>query len=64
MEKKAPLTLLGTEWTVLKTNYPLSLHSITPTSKELVAVEKALIFDSRGYSGCKGQDSVWKPRAH
>lgn len=42
---------------MLKINYPVSLFSITQTSKERVAVEKALIFD---YSGCKLQENSWK----
>lgn len=51
IEKKAQLTLLGTEWDLLKTNYPVAGVRSTQTSKEHVAVEKALTFDSSGLLG-------------
>lgn len=42
---------------MLKISYPVSLFSITQTSKERVAVEKALIFDC---SGCELREHSWK----
>ena len=51
IEKKAQLTLLGTEMGYVEPNDPVSLCSITQTSKEHVAVEKALTFDSSGLLG-------------
>ena len=41
-------------------NDPVSLCSITQTSKEHVAVEKALTFDSSGLLGLWAAGDLWK----
>lgn len=46
---------------MLKTNYPASLCSITQTSKELVAVEKALIFETSGLLWAKAPGKRMHP---
>lgn len=43
-----------------RTNYPVSLFLITPTSKELVAVVKALTFETSGLQAPGEPGSTWE----
>ena len=45
---------------MLKTNYPVTLCSVTHISKELVAMEKALTFDSSELLGLQAPGEPWK----
>lgn len=46
---------------MLKINYPVGLFSITQTSKEYIAPEKAFILD---FSSYKLQENSWKSYAY
>lgn len=62
--RKHSLTLLGTEMVYIEDNLSTGSALNSPTSKELVDVEKALLVDSSGYSCWEPQESMWTPWAY